>query len=157
MKVFFALCLLFVFGFHSTAKAFSRDSLVITLKGGKVLSFPLGTSLRITFDTSGTNAAVHTRNANATDSDIFAYPNPMVTGTTIEFDVPQTVKQVTIGIYASDGSLIRAIEIFNCRLGKNLVPWDGRDSRGHMVPSGSYFCEVTIGSQRHTKQLVVLH
>jgi parallel beta-helix repeat protein len=84
------------------------------------------------------------------------YPNPFKGKTNIEYHLP-AAGFVTIKIYTLLGQEIRALvdgerpEGFHQRL-----IWDGRDAAGRQVAPGVYFYELTAGSFRTVRRLMVL-
>lgn len=84
------------------------------------------------------------------------YPNPFKGKTNIEYHLP-VAGFVTIKIYTILGQEVRALvdgerpEGFHQRL-----IWDGRDAAGRKVASGVYFYELTAGSFRAVRRLMVL-
>ena len=40
--------------------------------------------------------------------------------------------------------------------GRKLATWDGRDQNGRRVPSGLYYCELTVGDQVAVARIVVV-
>jgi parallel beta-helix repeat protein len=84
------------------------------------------------------------------------YPNPFKGKTNIEYHLP-VAGFVTIKIYTLLGQEIRKLvdgerpEGFHQRL-----IWDGRDAAGRQVAPGVYFYELTAGSFRTVRRLMVL-
>ena len=65
------------------------------------------------------------------------YPNPFNPGTTIQFDLP-VASATRITVYDLLGR--EMVRLADGRLGPGYhhLVWDGRDSRGQMVPTGMY-------------------
>ena len=86
------------------------------------------------------------------------YPNPFNPLTTIEFHVPRT-SRIGVRIYDVAGRLVRTLIDDTCKPGIYTRIWDGRNSHGHPVSGGVYFCRLTFdgGSEEITRKLVLLH
>jgi len=85
-----------------------------------------------------------------------ARPNPLSPGTNIAFGLPDPGGRVTLRIYDVAGRLVRSIAGDVPRGGNHNIYWDGRDSRGHEVPSGVYFYRLEApGLEAQGKSVVV--
>lgn len=70
------------------------------------------------------------------------YPNPFVNSTWMQFKLPAE-EPIEILIYDSLGRLVRQLKRVSTLRGANLpIAWDGKDTTGRDVPSGSYFCRI---------------
>lgn len=83
------------------------------------------------------------------------YPNPFGKTTTIEYSLAQPA-DVTIRIYSAAGALVATIPEGRRSPGLHTAMWDGVDSRGNRVSSGTYFLEMRSGDVLLTKKVVVL-
>lgn len=81
-------------------------------------------------------------------------PNPFRTGTAFRFTMPAT-GTVGIRVFDASGRLVRRLDQ-PVSAGLHEVRWDGRDERGHAVPSGMLFYEVTAGGIRRSGRMVRL-
>jgi len=85
-----------------------------------------------------------------------ARPNPLSPGTNIAFGLPDPGGRVMLRIYDVAGRLVRSIAGDVPRGGNHSIYWDGRDSRGHEVPSGVYFYRLEApGLEAQGKSVVV--
>ncbi len=66
------------------------------------------------------------------------YPNPFTDFTTFSFQFPENCKMHLLSIYNLNGTLIKEYDIH----GKTTQQWDGRDSKGNLVPKGIYFYNI---------------
>jgi len=84
-----------------------------------------------------------------------AYPNPLLTGSTIEFALPRpgTVK---LCVYNIAGQLVKALADGGFDAGYHAVKWDGRDDRGNRAANGVYLVRMVSGDYGATRKLVVL-
>ena len=65
------------------------------------------------------------------------YPNPFNPGTTIQFDLP-VASATRITVYDLLGREVVRLADGPLEPGHHRLEWDGRDSRGQMVPTGMY-------------------
>ncbi|OFX42749.1 MAG: hypothetical protein A2046_11230 [Bacteroidetes bacterium GWA2_30_7] len=86
-------------------------------------------------------------------SRIGAFPNPMKDGTSIEYLINQSSKNISIKIYNTIGQEVR--DLFNGykTQGSQKIFWNGKDNNGFDVPSGAYYYLIsdndkTISSER---------
>jgi len=73
-----------------------------------------------------------------------AYPNPFNPRTTIRFDLAEA-GPVRVAIFDLAGRLVRTLVDENLSAGSRETVWDGRDSWGRNVGSGSYVARVESG------------
>jgi hypothetical protein len=66
------------------------------------------------------------------------YPNPFNPMTTIEFELPMPGK-TTLSIYDLQGRLVKVLKNEHMAAAVHSVRWDGTNSRGARVASGSYY------------------
>ncbi len=97
------------------------------------------------------------------------YPNPFGTTTAITLSgyhaigntsegKPMTNDQcpMTISIYDLSGRLIRTLNLCNLNKSVQSVLWDGCDNNNKLLPSGVYFCKLSVGDYEESKKLVFL-
>jgi hypothetical protein len=83
-------------------------------------------------------------------------PNPFMHGTLIGFDLPRT-SEVSLCIYDASGRLVRTIlGGISQAAGRHTALWDGCNEVGRKVAPGVYFCELSSGSERSVRSLVLL-
>lgn len=68
-------------------------------------------------------------------------PNPAQSRTRVSFNVPKASK-VIVGIYDKTGRLIRTLADGDFSTGKHSLSWNGRDSGGKTVSTGTYFYKI---------------
>ncbi|NIA29479.1 MAG: S8 family serine peptidase [Actinobacteria bacterium] len=87
-----------------------------------------------------------------------AFPNPFITNTTIEFELPvtPTVDVTTIRIFNVLGQQVRELLSEVRSASKQKVFWDGRDNNGFPVSSGIYFIDFRSGNHHEVKKLAFL-
>lgn len=68
-----------------------------------------------------------------------AYPNPVIDGTTIEYFVRQSSKNISIKIYNSIGQEVRNLYNGYKTHGAQKIYWNGKDDKGSNVPKGIYY------------------
>ena len=87
-----------------------------------------------------------------------ARPNPFGAGagtTRIRFDLPQTGR-VQIEILDVGGRVVRRLIDETVPAGFHEAVWDARDSRGHRVGTGIYFCTLQAPEARLTQRLLMV-
>jgi hypothetical protein len=87
------------------------------------------------------------------------YPNPFNPTTRIQYGIPAIeVGSVatTLSIYNVSGQLIRILVDEEKPAGMYEVEWDGKNSIGVQVPSGTYFYRLDAGDFRHTQKMLLL-
>ena len=87
------------------------------------------------------------------------YPNPFNPETWIPYQLSETA-EVTVTIHASDGKLVRTLELGQLPAGiyqnrSRAAYWDGRNAQGESVASGVYFYTLTAGDFKATRKMVI--
>ena len=88
------------------------------------------------------------------------YPNPFNPETWIPYQLAKPA-DVTVTIYASDGSGVRTLALGHQAAGmyKNrsqAAYWDGKNELGESVASGLYFYTLTAGEFTATRRMLIL-
>ena len=88
------------------------------------------------------------------------YPNPFNPETWIPYQLAKPA-DVTVTIYASDGSVVRTLALGHQDVGKyhtrsQAAYWDGRNEFGETVASGVYFYTLTAGEFAATRKMLIL-
>jgi hypothetical protein len=83
------------------------------------------------------------------------YPNPFNPSTDIQFSISQT-EQVKLTIYNLNGQIIRSLLNEKKQPGTYKVNWDGRDSHGNKLTSGTYFYSLEAGQFKDSKRMILL-
>jgi hypothetical protein len=83
------------------------------------------------------------------------WPNPFNPSTKIGFELGK-VSQVRVAIHTIDGRRVRLLDDTLRDAGEHRLSWDGRDDRGHELPSGIYFASVKAGHSARSVKLVLL-
>ncbi|HET7225004.1 MAG TPA: FlgD immunoglobulin-like domain containing protein [Candidatus Eisenbacteria bacterium] len=65
-------------------------------------------------------------------------PNPAHGATTLQFSLPRP-GAVTLAVYGLRGERVATLVSGALDAGRHVVAWDGRDARGHLTASGTYF------------------
>jgi flagellar hook assembly protein FlgD len=84
-------------------------------------------------------------------------PNPTSSSARIEYRVPAR-GPVTLRLLDVSGREVRACwSTGEVAAGSHEAIWDGRDARGHTLPAGAYFYELTAnGEMGSTRQIIRL-
>jgi hypothetical protein len=83
-------------------------------------------------------------------------PNPFNPATTIAFETPPCRGSVEIAIYDVTGRRVVTLHDGPTSPGSHAVVWDGRDERGNMVASGTYFARMSAPDHTSTLKLTLL-
>ena len=87
------------------------------------------------------------------------YPNPFNPETWIPYQLSEAA-EVKVSIHASDGKLVRALELGQRPAGvyqsrSRAAYWDGRNAQGEPVASGVYFYTLKAGEFSATRKMVI--
>ncbi len=83
------------------------------------------------------------------------HPNPFNPNTCISFHLSAD-QSVYLGIYNTQGRLVRTLQDGFMSRGTHELFWDGLDERGNEVGSGIYLYELISGGQRQIRRMVLL-
>ena len=88
------------------------------------------------------------------------YPNPFNPETWMPYRLAEETN-VMLDIYATDGRLVRSIDVGHSRAGvyetrNKAIYWDGRNDLGESMASGVYFYHLKAGEYSATKRMVIL-
>jgi hypothetical protein len=81
------------------------------------------------------------------------YPNPFNPNTRISFELPSSVKTVSLTIFNILG---KEVKRWDLDAKSKSVVWNGTDSKGNLVGSGIYFYQLQAGEFQATKKMVLL-
>ena len=87
------------------------------------------------------------------------YRNPFNPETWIPYELAEAA-EVQVSIHASDGKLVRALELGQMPAGvyqsrSRAAYWDGRNAQGEPVASGVYFYTLSAGDFSATRKMVI--
>ena len=87
------------------------------------------------------------------------YPNPFNPETWIPYQLA-TPSDVSIAIYATDGKLIRTLDLGHQTIGiyqhrSRAAYWDGKNAQGEVVASGVYFYTFSAGKYTATRKMLI--
>lgn len=82
-------------------------------------------------------------------------PNPFNPLTTLRFDLPAGGR-VRLGVYDVAGRLIRTLLDADLPTGSHQAFWDGTDSAGRGMPSGSYCARLLVGEAVKTVRMSLI-
>ena len=151
-------------GYVAIAEVAGRDfGLAVTTNSGGNLGLPgfiaiitaLFQNILANLDAceSGINVAVAEVPSNLQLHPI--HPNPFNPQTTISFSLPRT-EGVAIGIYDLTGRRLTVLADRTFGAGTHALSWNGRDSRGLAMPSGTYFVRLATASEVSTRKVMLI-
>jgi hypothetical protein len=85
-----------------------------------------------------------------------ASPNPFVRETTMLFDVPSHVGQVSLGVYTVRGQLVKRLIGESVGRGRYAARWDGTDGSGMAAASGMYLLRLEVGEEVRTQKVLLM-
>lgn len=119
---------------------------------------------RAKFTGSGSNSS-RAIAAEANDSEITSlpasfglaqnHPNPFNPETIINYQLPEE-SSVEIKIFNINGQSVRTLADETKTPGFYTLVWDGRDAKGLVSPTGTYFYQIKAGSFSQTRKMVLL-
>ena len=84
-----------------------------------------------------------------------SYPNPFNPQTVIPFALPQS-GYVNLAVYDAAGRLVRTLVDEERPAGQQAIRWDGMDTTGRAVASGTYFVRMKAGRTVEVQSAVVV-
>ncbi len=82
-------------------------------------------------------------------------PNPFHTHTTIKYEI-RASGTYSLQVLNHSGQVIRTLANHFHSIGSYSVKWNGKDDRGHKMPSGYYIFQLKVGNKIHTKRMLFL-
>ncbi len=83
------------------------------------------------------------------------YPNPFNPLTKISFSLPEA-QDVVLTVYGLDGRKVATLINETREAGTHDVVWTGRDDRGQMVASGTYFYRINAGPYSQVRKMTLM-
>lgn len=83
------------------------------------------------------------------------FPNPFQTQTTLSFGIPSAAV-IKLRVYSAAGRLVATVVDGRLPAGWRSVNWDGRDSSGRPVATGTYFARLDAAGAREVRKVVVI-
>lgn len=83
------------------------------------------------------------------------FPNPFNDETLIKYEIDR-VSNVSIYIYDISGKRVMTLVDEFKTPGLHLISWSGKDRDGKKLSSGIYLCQLSMGSQKQTRKVVLL-
>ena len=84
------------------------------------------------------------------------YPNPFNPSTSIQYEIFKN-GEISLTVYDINGNVIKnLISNKNQTTGTYTVDWNGTNNKDHQVTSGVYFYELTQGSQKLVKKMMLI-
>jgi hypothetical protein len=86
------------------------------------------------------------------------YPNPFNPVTTISFQIPAklTNSDVELTIYNIQGRIVKRLLHKNLSSGNYLTRWDAKNDAGVNVASGTYICNLKVGTMQKASKILLL-
>jgi hypothetical protein len=83
------------------------------------------------------------------------FPNPFNPQTDIQFQIPES-HRVTIAVYNIQGKQVRVLTDKNYEAGIHSVSWDGKNSQGLQLSTGTYFYHMRAGDFTQIKKMTLI-
>lgn len=83
------------------------------------------------------------------------FPNPFNAATTIRFSLTNAA-HAELRVYDILGRLVSNLAVGQMSAGEHSVHWDGRDTNGRPVSSGTYFYRLSTGTRPISRKMLVL-
>jgi flagellar hook assembly protein FlgD len=84
------------------------------------------------------------------------YPNPFNKNTNIRYYLDKS-SQAIVNIYDVKGRLVKKLADGIVASGWHELTWDGKDSKGAMLPSGKYICRLQTSGKVMTRTISLVH
>jgi plastocyanin len=84
-----------------------------------------------------------------------AYPNPFNQVVRIDYAIPNA-GQLWVGVYSSQGQLVKMLYNANMPGGKHAAFWDGRDTNDDRVGLGAYFVQIEFENNVEQRKVLLL-
>ena len=84
-----------------------------------------------------------------------ARPNPVVTGTTFAYGLPQA-GHVRLGVFDLSGRRVVTLVDAPQPAGRHTLQWRARDAAGAALPSGAYFARLEFAGRSEVRKIVVM-
>jgi len=83
-------------------------------------------------------------------------PNPFAGSTTIGYSLPAVGGDVRLSVFDVTGRVVAVLADEHQDGGEYSVAWNGRDSSGHSLASGVYFCRLAVDGRELTQKMMLL-
>ena len=83
------------------------------------------------------------------------YPNPFNSGTIIPFSLSSET-EVHLQVFDVLGRPVVNLAVGRLQAGRHGVNWEGRDTRGQLVPSGIYFYRLRSGNRAESRKMTLV-
>ena len=133
------------------------DSMFVEKMDGTIRAYPIPLITQISFTGLPTSVPEQELVQNALSSFLLFqnYPNPFNPSTTIRYSL-SSAGAVEVNIFDVQGRLVCPLLKSNQPAGVHSLVWDSRGSRGNVVASGIYFCQVLFNGNSLVKKLVLV-
>ncbi|MCD6379742.1 T9SS type A sorting domain-containing protein [bacterium] len=86
------------------------------------------------------------------------YPNPFNPSTTVPYTIGETrePQEVTISFFDVSGKMISRNELGNKTAGDYMFTWNPSMSEKGKIPSGVYYCKLTIGKTIYSRKMILI-
>jgi hypothetical protein len=96
------------------------------------------------------------RSSSAQSYAIDIYPNPFTEKAEISLNIGHNTKNIELNIYDASGKLVRQFSLPPSRSSAFIsLTWNGTDSGGEKLPSGTYFIEVKYDNAELTRKVIL--
>ncbi len=107
------------------------------------------------YDTGVPTGVIHTEVVNLNFKLKQNYPNPFNPSTTISYSLNEP-GNVSIDIFDISGKLMNRLFSGSQISGNHQVVWNGKNSLGRQIASGTYFYQINFNGNKMTKKMMLL-
>lgn len=117
----------------------------------------LGTGFFKTFNDFNFDPSTSSTDLNDLEDHLENYPNPFTDQTTVMFEV-SSKSLVQIDIYSESGQKVKQLVNREMNAGKHSIQWNAQNETNSAVPTGTYFCRMSIDNRIfQTKQMLLVN
>ncbi len=130
--------------------SFNGNEMVLKKTDGTIISWNVSSIINYRYDaTTPVNEVALINNA-----EVKIYPNPFKHTVHIRYELPKA-EQIAIEIFDMQGRSIRSWPMEKKKAGTYELIWQMNDTKGNIIPSGTYICRITTSKGSVSKIMVM--